>query len=131
MAFIPLIVAMGGNVGIQSSALVVQGLANETLRGSLITKLIKELGVGLVNGLLCAVLLFVVNFFTLEETKLSISISLSLLSVIVFAAIFGTWVPLAFHKIKVDPALATGPFITTANDVFGLLLYFYICQILL
>lgn len=131
MAFIPLIVAMGGNVGIQSSALVVQGLANETLRGSLITKLIKELGVGLVNGLLCAVLLFLVNFFTLEETKLSISISLSLLSVIVFAAIFGTWVPLAFHKIKVDPALATGPFITTANDIFGLLLYFYICQILL
>ena len=131
MAFIPLIVAMGGNVGIQSSALVVQGLANKTLRGSLITKLIKELGVGLVNGFLCAALLFAVNFFTLEEIRLSISISLSLLSVIVFAAIFGTWIPLAFHKIKVDPALATGPFITTANDVFGLLLYFYICQTLL
>ena len=131
MAFIPLIVAMGGNVGIQSSALVVQGLANKTLRGSLIAKLIKELGVGLVNGFLCAALLFLVNFFTLEETRLSISISLSLLSVIVFAAIFGTWIPLAFHKIKVDPALATGPFITTANDVFGLLLYFYICQTLL
>jgi magnesium transporter len=131
MAFIPLIVAMGGNVGIQSSALVVQGLANKTLRGSLFTKLTKELGVGLVNGLLCAGLLLIVNLLLGEDLMLSFSISLSLLAVIVFAAIFGTWIPLAFHKIKVDPALATGPFITTANDIFGLMLYFCICQTLL
>jgi len=128
MAFIPLIVAMGGNVGIQSSAIVVQGLANKTLTGSVAARLVKELGVGLVNGFLCSALLFVVNFLVIDDFNLSLAISLSLLSVIVFAAIFGTWIPLAFHKINIDPALATGPFITTANDIFGLLLYFYICQ---
>ena len=122
---------MGGNVGIQSSAIVVQGLANKTLTGSVAARLLKELGVGLVNGLLCSALLFAVNFLVIDDFNLSLAISLSLLSVIVFAAIFGTWIPLAFHKINVDPALATGPFITTANDIFGLLLYFYICQSLI
>lgn len=131
MAFIPLIAAMGGNVGIQSSAIVVQGLANKSLNGSTSAKLLKELGVGTVNGTLCAVLLFIVNYFILNNTPLSFAISLSLVCVIIFAAIFGTWIPLAFHKIKVDPALATGPFITTANDIFGLFLYFYICQSLI
>ncbi len=130
MAFIPLIVAMGGNVGIQSSALVVQGLANQSLTGSIASKLIKELGVGIVNGLLCALLLLVVNLIMQEPLNNSIAISVSLLSVIIFAAIFGTWIPLFFHKIKIDPALATGPFITTANDIFGLFLYFYICKLL-
>lgn len=128
MAFIPLIAAMGGNVGIQSSAIVVQGLANKTLTGSTSGKLVKEFGVGVVNGTLCAILLFAVNYFILDNNILSFAISLSLVSVIIFAAIFGTWIPLFFHKIKVDPALATGPFITTANDIFGLFLYFYICQ---
>ena len=131
MAFIPLIVAMGGNVGIQSSALVVQGLANQTLTGSITTKLIKELGVGIVNGILCAVLLFLVNILVGEPMSYSLAISISLLSVIVFAAVFGTWIPLFFHKLKIDPALATGPFITTSNDIFGLILYFYICKILI
>lgn len=130
MAFIPLIVAMGGNVGIQSSALVVQGIANQSLTGSISSKLFKEFGVGIVNGLLCAVLLFIVNLLLGEPFDNSMAISISLLSVIIFAAVFGTWIPLFFHKIKIDPALATGPFITTANDIFGLFLYFYICKIL-
>ncbi len=130
MAFIPLIVAMGGNVGIQSSALVVQGLANNSLTGTIASKLFKELGVGIVNGLLCATLLLLVNLLMGEPANNSIAISVSLLSVIIFAAIFGTWIPLFFHKIKIDPALATGPFITTANDIFGLFLYFYICKLL-
>lgn len=130
MAFIPLIAAMGGNVGIQSSAIVVQGLANKTLKGSIPARLFKEFGVGLINGFLCAVILLAVNLLILDAPMLAISISISLLCVIIFAAIFGTWIPLAFHKMKVDPALATGPFITTANDIFGLFLYFYICQLM-
>jgi len=131
MAFIPLIVAMGGNVGIQSSALVVQGIANQTLSGSITSKLIKELGVGIVNGILCASLLFAVNILIGEPLNYCLAVSISLLSVIIFAAVFGTWIPLFFHRLKVDPALATGPFITTANDIFGLILYFYICKILI
>lgn len=131
MAFIPLIVAMGGNVGIQSSALVVQGLANQTLTGSIASKLFKELGVGIVNGILCAVLLFMVNLLIGEPMSYCLAISISLLSVIIFAAVFGTWIPLFFHKLKVDPALATGPFITTSNDIFGLILYFHICKVLI
>ena len=132
MAFIPLIVAMGGNVGIQSSALVVQGLANQTLSGSITSKLFKELGVGIVNGILCAFLLLLVNILIGHETlSYSFAISASLLSVIVFAAVFGTWIPLFFHRLRIDPALATGPFITTANDIFGLILYFYICKLLI
>lgn len=128
MLYIPLIAAMGGNVGIQSSAIVVQGIANQTLSGSIISKLMKELGVGIVNGLLCGLILFFVNYLYWEDFNFSFAISISLVAVIIFAAIFGTWIPLFFHKIKIDPALATGPFITTANDIFGLFLYFYICQ---
>ena len=128
MAFIPLIVAMGGNVGIQSSAIVVQGIANQTLSGSIAAKLMKEFGVGIVNGLLCGVILLTVNLAMELSLDFSLAISISLVCVIIFAAIFGTWIPLAFHKIKIDPALATGPFITTANDIFGLFIYFYICK---
>lgn len=131
MAFIPLIAAMGGNVGIQSSAIVVQGIANQSLSGSIISKLLKELGVGIVNGLLCAALLLAVNLILGDAFNFSFAVSLSLLCVIIFAAVFGTWIPLAFHKVKIDPALATGPFITTANDIFGLFLYFYICKMLI
>ena len=130
MIFIPLIAAMGGNVGIQSSALVVQGIANQSLSGSILSKLFKEFGVGIVNGLLCGTLLFIVNIIFGKSFEYSFAVSISLLSVIIFAAVFGTWIPLIFHKLKIDPALATGPFITTANDIFGLFLYFYICKIL-
>ncbi len=130
MIFIPLIAAMGGNVGIQSSALVVQGIANQSLSGSILSKLFKEFGVGIVNGLLCGTLLFIVNIIFGKSFEYSFAVSISLLSVIIFAAVFGTWIPLFFHKLKIDPALATGPFITTANDIFGLFLYFYICKIL-
>ena len=129
--FIPLIAAMGGNVGIQSSALVVQGIANQSLSGSILSKLFKEFGVGIVNGLLCGILLFVVNVLIGKTFEYSFAISISLISVIIFAAVFGTWIPLFFNKMKIDPALATGPFITTANDIFGLFLYFYICKILI
>jgi magnesium transporter len=125
--FIPLIAAMAGNVGVQSSAIVVQGLANNSLGlDGLWKRLFKELLVGLINGLVLGALIFIYNFFFSDSLTLSIIVSVSLLSVIVFAAIFGTFVPLMLDKYKIDPALATGPFITTVNDVFGLFLYLFI-----
>lgn len=128
-AFIPLIAAMGGNVGVQSSAIVVQSIANNSFKGSMTSKLIKELGVGLLNAFMCSAILLAFNLIFADSFELSLSVSLSLFSVIIFAAVFGTWVPLILHKYKVDPALATGPFITTSNDIIGLMLYFSICQL--
>lgn len=125
--FIPLIAAMAGNVGVQSSAIVVQGLANNSLGlDGLWKRLFKELLVGLINGAVLGSLIFGYNFFFSDDLTLSLIVSISLIAVIVFAAIFGTLVPLMLDKYKIDPALATGPFITTVNDVFGLFLYFFI-----
>lgn len=125
--FIPLIAAMAGNVGVQSSAIVVQGLANSSLGlDGIGKKLFKELLVGLINGIVLGILIFVYNYFFAADLTLSIIVSTALFSVIVFAAIFGTLVPLVLNKYKIDPALATGPFITTVNDVFGLFLYLFI-----
>lgn len=125
--FIPLIAAMAGNVGVQSSAIVVQGLANNSLGlDGIGKKLFKELLVGLINGIVLGVLIFAYNYFFASDLTLSIIVSTALFSVIVFAAIFGTLVPLVLDKYKIDPALATGPFITTVNDVFGLFLYLFI-----
>ncbi|MES2837539.1 MAG: magnesium transporter [Bacteroidota bacterium] len=129
--FIPLIAAMGGNVGVQSSALVVQGIANQSLGSSdMVSRLIRELGVGLINGLICSVIILSYNLFFGDSVALSLTVSIALLSVIIFAAIFGTFVPLALHKYKVDPALATGPFITTTNDILGALIYFSIGRLM-
>lgn len=133
--FIPLIAAMGGNVGVQSSALVVKGLANKSLglNGSW-NKVVKEILTGLTNGLVCSSLIFMYNiFFPHEDTinwSISITVSIALISVIFFAGIFGTIIPLVLHKYKIDPALATGPFITTTNDIFGTFLYFVIGHML-
>jgi magnesium transporter len=126
--FMPLIAAMGGNVGVQSSAIVVQSIANNSLKGSIVARLTKELGVGLLNGVLCAVILFLFNLAFSEDLSISYAVSTSLLLVITIAAVSGTWIPLVLHKFKIDPALATGPFITTTNDIIGLFLYFTICQ---
>ena len=130
--FIPLIAAMAGNVGIQSAAIVVQGLANNTLKTEAIfVRLIKELGVALLNGIICSILIFILTYILDFSIELSFAVSISLLSVIIFAAIFGTSTPLLLEKYKIDPALATGPFITTVNDITGLVIYFTIGQILL
>ncbi|MBT3612653.1 MAG: magnesium transporter [Flavobacteriales bacterium] len=130
--FIPLIAAMGGNVGVQSAAIVVQGLANDSLKmENIVQKLIKELGVGLLNGIICSIIILVAAFGLGYSMELSLTVSISLLAVIVFAAIFGTFIPLTLEKYKIDPALATGPFITTVNDVLGLFIYFWIGQLLM
>lgn len=123
--FIPLIAAMGGNVGVQSAAIVVQGLASSAIStGNVLSRLSKELGVGLINGIICSILILCSSMVLGFGTSLSITVSLALLCVIVFAALFGTFVPLMLHRYKIDPALATGPFITTANDIIGLIIYF-------
>jgi len=125
--FIPLIAAMGGNVGIQSSAIVVQALASNSMGiESNLKKLLKELGVALLNGLSLSAILLAYNLFDSNSLPLTITVSSALLVVIIFASIFGTFVPLGLNRLKIDPALATGPFITTVNDIAGLLLYFII-----
>lgn len=122
--FIPLITAMGGNVGVQSSAIIVQGLASNSLGfESTFSRLLRELGGAFVNGITCSSLLFTYNYFFSDSYALTISVSAALLSVIIFASATGTLIPLMLNKIKIDPALATGPFITTLNDIIGLLIY--------
>lgn len=128
--FIPLITAMGGNVGVQSSAIVVQSLARgDRDLGRFLPKVLKEASVGLLNGLILASLIFGVATFFLN-IQLGLVVSLSLFTVIVFAAIFGTIFPLLLHRYKIDPALAIGPFVTTLNDIIGLFIYFTIGMLL-
>lgn len=130
--FIPLITAMAGNAGVQSAAIVVQGLANNSLRMEAITrKLLKELAVGLFNGLICSSILLLSSVVLHFSIDLSITVSVALLSVITFAAVFGTFVPLVLNRYKIDPALATGPFVTTANDIIGLMIYFMVGNMLM
>ena len=130
--FTPLIAAMAGNVGVQSSAIIVQGLANNTLSGSLFNRLIKEVSLSLLNGVILAIILFLGSYFLLgESAKIIITITTALISVIIIASLLGTFVPLLLDKIGVDPALATGPFITTSNDICGILIYFSIAKVIL
>jgi magnesium transporter len=122
--FIPLITAMAGNVGVQSSAIIVQGIASNSLGiESTFSRLMRELGGALINGLTCSSLLLLYNYFFSDSFALAISVSVALFVVIIFAAIAGTLIPLMLHRAKIDPALATGPFITTLNDIVGLLIY--------
>lgn len=130
--FIPLIAAMGGNVGVQSAAIVVQGLAGGSVSiDGIFERLLKELGVALLNGIICSSIILVAAYMLGYGFLLSATVSIALLSVIIFAALFGTFVPLTLDKYKIDPALATGPFITTVNDVLGLFIYFMIGQFIL
>ena len=129
--FIPLIGAMAGNVGIQSSAIIVQGIASNSLGlESTFRKLFKELLVALLNGIILAGLLFLFNYFVSHKLALTFTVSSALFVVIIFAALFGTMIPLLLHRMKFDPALATGPFITTMNDIMGLMIYFLTGRIL-
>lgn len=124
--FIPLIAAMGGNVGVQSAAIVVQGLAGGRTPSDarLAPRLLKELSLALLNGAICALVILGASLVLGYGWNLSVTVSLALIAVIVFAALFGTFVPLTLDRFKIDPALATGPFITTANDIIGLIIYF-------
>ncbi|MBP6372931.1 MAG: magnesium transporter [Flavobacterium sp.] len=130
--FTPLIAAMAGNVGVQSSAIIVQGLANDTLSGSIINRLLKEVSLSLLNGVILAAILFVGSHFLLNvEIIIGIIVTIALVSVIIIASLIGTFIPLLLDKFGIDPALATGPFITTSNDICGILIYFSIAKLIL
>ncbi len=121
--FIPLITAMGGNVGVQSSAIVVQALARGTDQfGSIFKKIAKETLVAIINGIVLSIIIYGIAY-VFESSTLGLVVSISLFTVILFAGIFGTLIPLLLDRYKIDPALATGPFITTLNDVLGLFIY--------
>ncbi|MDH6535183.1 magnesium transporter [Parabacteroides sp. 52] len=126
--FIPLIGGTGGNVGIQSSAIVVQGLANKSLKPENIwSQVLKESVVSLINASLISLVVFVYNYFMLGDRVVTTAVSLSLFAVVMFASIFGTLVPMTLDRLKIDPALATGPFITITNDIIGMMIYMFIC----
>lgn len=130
--FTPLIAAMAGNVGVQSSAIIVQGLANNTLSGSLFNRLLKEVSLSLLNGVILATILFLGSHFLLDvEIIIGVIVTTALISVIIIASLIGTFIPLLLDKFGIDPALATGPFITTSNDICGILIYFSIAKMIL
>lgn len=129
--FTPLIAAMAGNVGVQSSAIIVQGLANDDVKGSINSRLIKEMLLAALNGMILAIFLFTFVYFYNGNFLTALAISISLVVVIVVAGLVGTFVPLFLDKRGIDPAIATGPFITTSNDIFGILIYFLIAKLIL
>lgn len=126
--YTPLIAAMAGNVGIQSSAIIVQGIANDNIKGSLMLRLFKETGLSLINGIILSLILILFGFVINQEFILSLTVSISMIGVIIIAALVGTFIPIILNKRGIDPAIATGPFITTANDIFGIFLFFYFAK---
>jgi magnesium transporter len=129
--FTPLIAAMAGNVGVQSSAIIVQGLANDNVKGSLWKRLLKEVGLSLINGFVLGLILIAVSPLMGLKPFYSITVAVSMLCVIIVASLVGTFVPIVLDKKGIDPAIATGPFITTSNDIFGIFLFFLIAKSML
>lgn len=133
--YTPLIAAMAGNVGVQSSAIIVQGLANDEVKGSIANRLLKEMALAALNGLLLGLALFAFTALWYrgqpDSFDTALAISISLFAVIIMAGIIGTFIPLFLNKRGIDPAIATGPFITTSNDIFGILIYFWIAKMIL
>ncbi|MBG7611935.1 magnesium transporter [Polaribacter sp. BAL334] len=129
--FTPLIAAMAGNVGVQSSAIIVQGLANDEVKGSINSRLLKEMLLATLNGAILAIFLFAFVWIYEGKIDTALAIAVSLVVVIIMAGLIGTFVPLFLDKRGIDPAIATGPFITTSNDIFGILIYFLIAKLIL
>jgi magnesium transporter len=122
--FIPVIMAMGGSTGTQAATVVIRGLATGDI--SIVhtgKRLLTELWVALINGILCGIVLGIVVAFWLSDPQLGLGVGVSLITVILFSGSFGAFVPLLLRKLNIDPALAAGPFITTSNDILGLLIY--------
>lgn len=122
--FVPVIMAMGGNVAIQSSAVMVRGLATGeiTTRGA-IARLARESGVAVITGLVCAAIIFAAAWAWRGDLRIGIVVGGSMLAVIFISTSVGAFVPLVLDRLRVDPALATGPFVTTSNDILGILIY--------
>ena len=130
--FIPLLAGMGGNVGVQSSAIAVQGLANNSLDSRhIFTHIAKELMVALINASILSLIVYIYNFFVYNPLDIvTLAVPLSLFVVIMFASAFGTLVPLVLDRMNINPALATGPFIQIVNDLSGMTFYMVIAKIL-
>ena len=129
--FVPLLSATAGNIGVQASAIVVQGLANGTLKEFSRKYFTKEITVSMISGTIISLFLLIYHSVMYQQYQVGLAISISIIVVILFAATLGTLVPLFLHKNKIDPAIATGPFITTTNDVFGIIIYFAIARLIL
>jgi magnesium transporter len=131
--FIPLITATGGNVGIQSSSIVVQDLAERSsIRRKIFSTSLRSTFIGILNGAVIATLVFAsVYFFGNVTTNLAFTVGIALFSVVVLASLMGTITPLILDKFGINPAVASGPFITTINDLLGILVYFYVAYSLL
>jgi magnesium transporter len=129
--FIPLIMATGGNVGIQSSTLVVQSLANKSaFTDTLVKRLLKMVAVAMFTGLVLGGISFIfVNLYT--EAYLGVVVAIALQAVVLLASFMGTVTPLVLDKFGINPALASGPFITTANDILGITVYLFIANLLI
>ncbi len=129
--FLPLIAAMAGNVGVQSSSIVVQGLANKTIDfDSTWKKILKEFSIAFIIGLTFSILILAYNLVFSDSIQLTLTVSSALFSVILFASVFGTFIPIILNKFHIDPAVATGPFITTMNDIIGMFIYLGLGRIL-
>lgn len=129
--FIPLITATGGNVGIQSSSIVLQSLASKSVfDDSFLKRIAKVLAVAILNGIVIAGIVMGINLILGEEIKLAIVVSTALFTVVLLASFMGTVTPIILDKLGINPALAAGPFITTANDLLGLLVYFSVARFL-
>ena len=128
LLFTPVIAARAGKVGVQSSAIIVQGLAKDDIKGSINNRLIKEMLLAALNGIVLALFLFAFIWAWQQDIQTALAVSVSLVAVIIVAGIVGTFIPLFLHKRGIDPAIATGPFITTSNDIFGILIYFIIAK---
>ena len=129
--YTPLIAAMAGNVGVQSSAIIVQGIANDVLRGPIWSRLLKEISLSLINGFLLSSILILFGVLINQDISLTLTVSISLMGVIIISALIGTFVPIILNKKGIDPAIATGPFITTSNDIFGIFIFFYLAKLIL
>lgn len=130
--FIPLITATGGNVGIQSSSIILQSLANPSaFSESNWKRFVKTLLVALLNGVVLGTLVFGINMAFGQDLELAVVVSLALISVVLLASFMGTVTPLVLNRFGINPALASGPFITTANDLIGLGVYFTVARIIL
>ena len=122
---------MAGNVGVQSSAIVVQGLANDVIKGSIISRLFKEVSLTLLNGIILSSIVILFGLAINQPMDMSLTISASMICVIIVASLIGTSVPIILDRFGIDPAIATGPFITTGNDIIGIILFFYIAKVIL
>ncbi|MCX2740797.1 magnesium transporter [Pontibacter anaerobius] len=129
--FVPLITATGGNVGIQSSSIIIQTLSsNEVMFDNITQRLIKVILVALLNALIISILVFSATYLFKQDFTLAMVVSVALFSVVMLASLMGTITPMILDKVGINPAVAAGPFITTANDLLGLTIYFGIAHVL-